>query len=119
MRTALNLDKLVERNTEFKTEEEREIEIGKNLLKLIPVKPKKFLGIKINKELYPLTREELKEILASNNLTSRNYNKAVNELVKRRYKLRKSPNSERLGFEELRDNGNILYQPYISWFGGF
>lgn len=116
--TNLKLDKLPNKDSKFRTEEEREINIGKNLLRLIPTKPKKFLGIKINDKFYPLTEDQIKQIIIGNNLASENYNEAVGELVQGCYKLRTNP-TERLKFKELRNNGDTLYEPFISWFDGF
>ncbi len=115
---SLELDKLINKDSKFRTEEEKSIVIGKKLLSLIPTKPKKFLGIiKINEILYPLTREQLKRVIIDNNLLSGSYDEAVDELVQGCYKLRKNP-TERLRFETVSNNGDTLYQPFISRFNG-
>ena len=115
---SLNLDILIQ-DKKFRTEKEKEIAIGKNLLKCIPTKPKRFLGIKVNDILYPLTKEQLEGVIKSNNLASDNYPEAVNELVGGSYPIRSNP-TERLSFQKLQNQEKeISYKPIISWFDGF
>jgi hypothetical protein len=69
-----------------------------SLLDLLPKKPIRFLGIKVNEELLPVTREEL----LSKNISPEG-----------RYQLK---GTEHLEFEYVGDG---KYQPRISWFDGF
>lgn len=86
----------------------RGIRTGRRLLSLLPKRPIKFLGIKVNELLLPIREDHLRKILTDNNLPLRE---------KYLVKVRWSGGSEYLTFHNY--GYGKLVQPLITGFDGF